>query len=334
MRSLAILFVCCCAIPAQATLLMYEGYTPAATQTGPYNYQPGEPMAAAPDPNAGHPNGQFNTSPPGQYWRYAGNGTANTAAPGLAGSSGSLIYPGLAASSGNSMAFDFTQLGTTRIQIPTGPFTSGTIYWSALLRVNDVGNLSSTSVGGAMLAGFNNGTGPGTQANVTSVGAVLRIKKHATNPDAYLIGTGLNQTTTSPNLQYDTTARAEGDTIFLVGSYQFDAVGTSDLAKLWINPSALTFGNNALQPVPALSSGGGSGATDAFASLASFNLRNVNTLNVGAGPTANVQFDELRIGTDWASVTAIPEALPFFVLLLVSALLVAARAKAWKLLGT
>src|SRR5215204_5078979 len=98
MKKLFFVLVCCCATPAHAALLLYEGFAPNGVQTGPYNYQPGQPLAASPDPNAGNPNGQYNASSTfgDKYWRYAGSGGATNQAPKIDSTSGSLSYPGLA----------------------------------------------------------------------------------------------------------------------------------------------------------------------------------------------------------------------------------------------
>jgi hypothetical protein len=69
---------------------------------------------------------------------------------------------------------------------------------------------------------------------------------------------------------------------------------------MWINPPASTF-RDAVAPAPNLTSAPGGAVADAFASLSTFSLRNVNTVG-----NPNLQFDELRVGTDWRSVT-IPE---------------------------
>src|SRR5262245_43546152 len=117
MRKLALLFVCCCATPTQAALLLYDGFAPNAVPTGPYNYQPNEPLAASPDPNGVQSNGQYNSSSTftDKYWRYAGGGGASNNTPKIA--SGSLTYPGLMPSTGNKVSFDQTQIAFSRIQV-------------------------------------------------------------------------------------------------------------------------------------------------------------------------------------------------------------------------
>jgi hypothetical protein len=280
---LTLLLICSCALPAQATLLFYDGF----------NYSAGEFLAPRTD-TAGSPDpGQYNAAYD-VHWRYTGAGGSANNAPAIAGAG--LSYPGLQASGGNSVVFDMTQIGSARIQVGTA-INTGTLYWSGLLRVNDVGTLT-TGVNGMLLGGFNNSVG--AQGSMpTAVGAVLRIRKDGTDltGNSYQIGTGKSAATTAGVVQFDATSYAAGQTVFIVASYDFSS--TDHVARMWINPDVSTFGTAAV-PAPTLVSSTAGG--NAFASISSFNLRNVNTVGL---PT--LQFDELRVGTEWASVTPIPE---------------------------
>jgi hypothetical protein len=234
-------------------------------------------------------------------WYYAGTGAANTAPPGIA--AGSLSYGNLPASAGNSVAFDTTQLGTARVQVTPAAISTGTVYWSGLLRVNSISTLT-TGANGMLLGGFNNTAG--YQATTpTAVGAVLRIRQDSVDPNVYRIGTGMNAGTgtgNSPNVQFDNaTPHTAGETVFIVGSYEFVSGANNDIARMWINPDAGTFGAPS-EPAATLTSAPGGGIADAFASLLTFNLRDVNTVG---NPT--LQLDEFRVGTAWADVTPVPE---------------------------
>jgi hypothetical protein len=293
---LALCAITCCALPAQAALLFYDGFEPNAVPTGPFNYQPGEPLAASPDPNGTQENGQYNaaSSFTDKYWRYIGSGAANQSAPKLA--SGSLSYPGWFPSTGNMVAYDMTQIASSRIQVASA-INSGTVYWSGLFQVSAI-DASLNAVNGALMGGFNNTPGPGTTAN--SVGAVLRIRKDPTDGTKYNIGTAMNSGTAAGNIQWSAAMTPSTDTILLVGAYEFVAGATNDKAYMWINPPTSSFGA-LLPPSPTLTSAPGGSVADSFASISTFNVRNVNTVG-----TATASFDELRVGTDWASVT-VPE---------------------------
>jgi hypothetical protein len=285
--------VCASTIPAQAALLFYDGFAPNTVPTGPYDYQPGEPLAASPDPNGAQENGQYNenSTQASKYWRYIGSGAANQVAPKIA--SWSLSYPGLPASTGNKLAFDMTQIASARIQVANA-ISSDTVYWSGLFQVSAIDS-TLNSVNGAMLGGFNNTVGPGASAN--AVGAVLRIRKDPTDGTKYDIGTAMQSGTGAGNIQWSSAFTPSTDTIFLVGAYEFVAGTNNDKAYMWINPSVSDFGA-LTPPAPTLTSAPGGSIADSFPSISTFNLRNVNTVG-----SATAVFDELRVGTDWASVT-------------------------------
>ena len=302
--SLGIALLCLVCTPANAALLFYDGF----------DYTAGEKLVPRNDtvgtPNPGQLNVDYSVN-----WRYAGAGGAANEAPGIG--SGTLSYPGLQASTGNSAAHDQTMIGSARVQVAPAAISSGTVYWSGLLRVNDIGTLTS-GVNGMLLGGFNNSIGPGTLPTV--VGAVLRIRKDVALSQ-YYIGTGMNSGTGtgtggSTNVQYDNVnGHLAGETVLVVGSYEFVPGATNDIARMWINPDVSTF-EAASPPAPTLTSAPGAAIADTFASLISFNLRNVNTVG-----NPSVQFDELRVGDDWASVTPVPEPASLGLLLIAAAVM-------------
>lgn len=274
------------ALPCSAAPLLYDGF----------DYTAGQFLAPLND-TSGSPNpGQLNVAY-GVNWRYAGGGAAANNAPSVANNG--LTYAGLMPGVGNSAAYDTTQLGSARIQVTPSAISSGTVFWSGLLRVNIIGTLT-TGVNGMLLGGFNNTAGAGTLPTV--YGSVLRIRTDSSDPNVYHIGTAMNGGTGTGNVQFDNaTSYLAGQTVFVVGSYEFVTGSNNDIARMWINPGVGTFGAGSA-PTETLISAPGGTVADAFASLISFNLRNVNTVG-----TPGVQFDELRVGTSWADVTPVPE---------------------------
>lgn len=212
---------------APAALLFYDGfdYTPPGTLLAPLN-----DTTATPNP------GLLNSAY-GWNWRYAGAGGAANKAPAISGVGLNYNdvtgYSGLQSTAGGSVLFDATQLGSSRIQAMPSAINSGTVYYSCLFKVGDVANLNA--VNGMLLGGFvtsaDAGTLPGT------VSGVLRIRQSST-AGAYNIGVGMNSGTAAGNIQFDTTAHAAGDTVFIVGAYQFVAGANNDVAMMWINPTA------------------------------------------------------------------------------------------------
>jgi hypothetical protein len=282
MKKLVLLLACCAPTQAHAALIFYDGF----------EYTAGQALAPTNDttgtPNPGQHNTAYNVD-----WRYAGGGTAGTNDAPTVGSTG-LVAPGYPTSPGNSVQFNTSQIGSTRIQISPTAISSGVVYWSGVLRVNSINTLTS-GVNGMMLGGYNNTPGPGGLP--TAVGAVLRIRKDATL-NQYYIGTAMNSGTGVGNVQFDTTPHFDGETVFIVAAYEFISGATNDKAYMWINPDASTYGA-ASPPTPLLTSA--PALADAFPSLSTFNLRNVNTVG-----SADIQFDELRVGNEWESVT-VPE---------------------------
>jgi uncharacterized protein (TIGR03382 family) len=279
---------------AQSNLLLYDGFA----------YPNGELLAPITDTTATPTPGQHNV----EYdldWRYAGAGTANTNPPGI--TTGSLSTPGLQASTGNSVLYDTTQLAAARINIPTAP-SSGTVYWSGLFKMNDVDNLTTGGAlgqGSILIAGFNNGQGPG--GIPSTMGAVLIAKKDGTDAGntKYFLGTSVN--TGNANRVFLPTTSEAGDTLFVVASYTINGGSADDEVRLWVNPDTSTFGA-ATAPTETLFAplvSGSDPLTPVTGGVASFTVRNVNSVGNPA-----CQCDELRGGLDWASVTPAAGAAP------------------------
>ncbi len=252
--------------PASAALPLYE----------PFDY-PAAADLAGQSPNGGT-----------DLWAATGtSGTGGTDAITIA--TGSLTVPGLASPLGNSILYGGLGL-TDRLSIGT-PISSGTLFYSFLFNVQDLGSLST---GGGFMAGFNNSVGTQT-GQPTTIGARLLTR---------LSGTGFNvgiekNSGTAANFVFDTAVRNVGDTIFVVGSYTFNTGGTTnDGVSLWINPDMSTFGM-ASAPAPTLV--GTVVGTD-LGSIASFLFRQGSTTAVPGAVVA----DELRVDTTWAGVT-VPE---------------------------
>ena len=247
----------------------------------PFDYPPSSPL-----------NGQV--APNGQTWSVAGTATGVTVVEGnltppagLPPSTGAMLQWGNAGS--NSGAAERLGLG--------GPYTSGTVYWSMLFRVDDVtGTIPGTT--GAFVAGFNTNAGAQT-GNLTSAGGRLVMRQDATDPTKYNFGisTNSNNGLTGPQ-RFEDVPRSAGETFFLVGSYNIVEGTANDFAELWVNPDPTTFGAGTA-PAATLTSGTGSDLP-AAQGIESFFFRQNN--NAPRQMTA----DELRVDTTWAGVT-VPE---------------------------
>lgn len=267
------------------TLLLYDAF----------DYTAGQLLAPT-NGSAGQYNAAFNVN-----WYYAGAATANTDPPGVG--SGSLSYAdvnapgygGLSPASGNSVLFNTTQLGAARIQVVPSAASSGTFYYSGLLKVTALGGLNA--VNGLFFASFNSGAGAGTLP--TTGTALMRLRTDPNDSSKFNVGIAKTTSTAAGVVQFSPTGFDPGTTLFVVAAYEFVTGGTqNDVAYMWINPDVSTFGTPT-PPPPTLVSAP-SGINDI--NLLSFAFRNVNTVG---NPT--FMFDELRVGTSWADVTPVPE---------------------------
>jgi hypothetical protein len=285
------LLVLACALPASAALL-YDGF----------DYPSGAALS-----------GQTNNNvSPAQTWAYVGTGT-NSADPKT--TTGSLTYAGLPASVGNSIVTDRTQSGVSRIALPSA-LTSGTVYYSMIVKVNDITGLTNTTTG-SFLAGLNNTTGTGV--SITSAGASLMIHRDAVDTSGYNLGVAVS--TANADRIFDTVDHSVGQTLFIVAAYQFNPNADDDNSYLWINPSSATFGTNNIPAPDVTSSGAASVGTASDIPLNQ--LTSVFLRNNSVEPN-QIQVDELRVDTSWAGVTgAVPEpgALALFTVAVAASLL-------------
>ncbi len=219
-----------------------------------------------------HTSGQSLTSQTG--WTLV-----NTSTSDMLISSGNLSYSGLPTSTGNKVSFSST--GEDAAKLFTQQ-TTGTVYYSFLLNVTSLGSLNAT---GGYFTAFNEGTG-------TNYGATVWLRLDGTGFDI-----GINPRTTAANTVWSTGTQTVNTTLFIVISYQIVSSTANDVVKLWINPAL-----GVSEPTATLS------ATNGGTDLA--NLNRILLRQDGANSTPNIEMDELRIGTTWASVTPTTPAAP------------------------
>ncbi len=167
-------------------------------------------------------------------------------------------------------------------------FTAGEVWYSILFRINNLGygswNGAETPI--CMLVAPDN----------TSFRHQVVVKSNS--PTSFLIGVRKSGTTS-----FDPTPHLAGETIFVVGKYDFTV--TPNTATLWINPDPAAFG---LPDPPATGYVATSAGSDGL-SIDRFNIRQNTVTSVPAA----MQWDELRVGRSWADVT--PAAAPVLTLL-------------------
>ncbi|MDB6057249.1 MAG: hypothetical protein JWO95_1093 [Verrucomicrobiales bacterium] len=197
--------------------------------------------------------------------------------------SGSLSYPGLV-TTGNSATNGGIGLGNRRL-FGTN-INSGVVYFSVLFKMID--------------PGYGTWTAGNMPAQVASLMATnnanvrLGILLTSNTSSTYLVGVQKGSGATM-----DSTPRNIGDTLFLVGKYDFTS--TPNPVTLWINPSTTSFGA-AIEPP--------SGSVITTTTGLDFNSTNVIDRfnfrqNTAASVPAAMQWDELRLGNSWRDVTPI-----------------------------
>jgi hypothetical protein len=227
------------------------------------------------------------TNPQGLMWYQAGPASALANQPILQNSN--LYIPGLAFPAGNSVGFGGGGGMAARFQITNGSgITSGTLYFSFILKLTNITGLSAS---GVFWAGFNNSADTQT---TTPTAVATRVYNRAAGGG---FNFGLSKaSSTASDWQWDNTVHSLNEVIFVVGSYTFNASSTNDdVANMWINPAASTFG---LANAPAATLVASSGGDIPSSIIASFLLMNRDTTEPAGGVV-----DELRIGSSWASVT-------------------------------
>ncbi|MEO5803748.1 MAG: immunoglobulin domain-containing protein [Verrucomicrobiota bacterium] len=210
-------------------------------------------------------------------WAFGGSGAND-----LNVASGSLSYGSLVASVGNSVTNGGAGLGVRRL-FGTN-INSGTLYFSALFRINDLGYGTGGWTGTASQIGAL------TDTNATS-NFRLAVMIKSNSPSAYVIGVQKGGTLVTAT--FDTTEYHTNETIFLVGKYDFNV--SPNAVSLWINPSSSTFGSASAPTNGFISATTG---TDGF-TIDRFNIRQ----NTATSVPAAMQWDELRIDGSWAAVT-------------------------------
>jgi hypothetical protein len=205
---------------------------------------------------------------------------------------GSLPVTGLASLQGNSVAtFGGVNGPSARFGLKTN-FNSGTVYYSLAFKVMDFGSLGTS---GGFFAAFNDSTG--SQGNTpTIIAAGLETRKDGAGFDI-----GLKKA--AAGSLFDTTPHALNETVFVVASYTFNTGATNDdVAQLWINPPPSTFGAASPPPPTLMTNDSPDIDNGSSAQIASFVLFERGSGNGTLQPATTI-FDEIRVGTTWASVT-------------------------------
>jgi hypothetical protein len=216
-------------------------------------------------------------------------GSGGTATPVVAQN---LSYSGFAESSGNAVQLrpngqDWYRTYTTQAYTTN---STASLYYSFLMRVDNLGTLDAT---GGYFAGLGNATGGSLAATVA-----VRL-----SGEGFQLGIGKRDSTSMGNYSFSDTVYDVGQTILVVGSYNLVAGPiNNDFASLWLDPGNL---GDPTAPAPTLNTAL-SGLNDDVISFSSFTLKPQGNASSTQIPGSLI-FDELRIGNSWADVALVPE---------------------------
>ncbi len=264
----------------------------------------------------------FNYGPSGTLLGTAGSPTwvKNGASPDpTVQNVGGLTFPGLRVSSDTiSLQYDGSGINagsgapaaTDGTTLTGQPYTTGSLYYSLLLKVTAVQTVVGTNSGNGFATGVNLTQGSfmaGLQTIAASgaptVGqsaAPLLIRSGDGTQFSSTFQLGTSKTATAADRQFYTgqsfSTGTGGETVFVVLRYNFDSVN-GDSASLFINPTP-----GSAEPAAQLTVTAGTALT-LNTGIQSFFVRN-NSVEPDT-----LLIDELRIGTSWADVTpvAVPE---------------------------
>lgn len=191
----------------------------------------------------------------------------------------SLSFPGLQASAGNRI--NLTSTGTEDINKPYVPVGT-TAYMSFLLNVP---NTTGLTAGGAYFTGFG-----GTSGATVSIYFPRIFIKLGTTPGTFQVGVLNTSGGVGAVATYVSTEFTPGTTLFIVAKVSAPAVAGVISSSLWVNPIP-----GGAETAAAVTNAGGTSTWSANGVQSVF-------LRQAAG-TGNLEVDEIRAGTTWASVT-------------------------------
>ena len=173
-------------------------------------------------------------------------------------------------------------------------------YASFLLAIPSLGNLNSASP--IYFGGF--ATNSGDQSvTLPSRAMKLFLKGNsATSGSSTSYALGIQNASDSGTLAaYDAGGHAPSSVLFVVIDYEFGTNGAADVANLWVNPPAASFGT-AAPPAPSATFTTSTTAAQLVTAADFFLLA-----RSGATLWGSLLVDDLRVGDSWSYVTGAPE---------------------------
>lgn len=285
MRKHAMLLAVCGAVwlcispSASASLLAYE----------PFDYTAGQRVLGQANPSTG------------TTWRLAAQSSAGGDTSAINVAQGSLSVPApLAAPVGNAATINGVGNLTgasNRLAFTPAPSTSissGSVYYSFALRVDDVSGATN-----GFFTGLNNTGDSATTSNPSAVAARLQLRVDPGDAGKFNLGISRNRATTVGDIPWSGPMNV-GETLFIVAAVDIVDGTQNDVARLWINP-----GNLGEVSAP--------GATLTDSTTGTGTDINIASLLLRQSPAPFLTIDEIRVGTTWADVTPEPGTLMLLV---------------------
>lgn len=277
MKRNLVAFLVLLALPSALALPNFDPFAD-ATAGGGTSYTVDMPLAG---------NNQFVTND----WQPVGsNFTATNPQPMIV--AGNLTYPDLTVTSTGNCVSNAPPLsgtgGSARLNLRLGT-APPLLFYSFILKVTDVSAVPTANANN-FIAGFSDATAAQATGLVRCGGRLVSIQTGG----GFQLGIGKGSI--SAEYAYDPTIRNVGDVLFVVVSYE--RAGGATNVNLWVNPPASSFGSNAAPPsVASVTSGGWTGDMNA-SGAASFVL----SCQTAFSPSCLI--DEIRVATNWGTVTA------------------------------
>lgn len=205
--------------------------------------------------------------------------------------------PGTASAvSGYSAALQFSRA----IAADPANLATNKVYASFLLQIPNIGNLTSGSP--IYFGGFATNSGDQNVALPSRSMKLFLKGNNATVGASTTWSIGIqNSSGSGTAAAYDSGGHGSNDVLFIVMDYEFGVHGAPDVANLWVNPPAGSFGNGTLPPPAASFST--SSANAQLAGAADFYL----LARSGATIWGGLLVGDLRVGDTWTYVTGAPE---------------------------
>lgn len=254
------------------------------------------------------------TNPDGETWVAA---YGNSVAPSLIKVSGGNLNtpPDISPPIGNSAQIKGgpSTVGTNpqqagkSLRLPLGggaaQNSGDSVFYSMALRIDEL--TGSTNVVGGFFMALNN-SATATTTNPGAAAARLQGRIDPTDSSKYNLGIFRNVNAAAAATSWSGPLTV-GETLFVVAQYETVPGDQNDIARLWINPDPSSFYQSPPAPT-VIDNSTGVGSDIGIASI---------LLRQSLAP--HVTIDELRVGTDWKSVT-IPEPAALTLLLIGCAL--------------